>query len=159
MAGDFVSREILTGRPLRLLYSLYTQSKPVKTRTVQTKQRELAEKLGISRQALNVHLRKLRNLGCIRTGRGFIDITEEGLRMLGVSVSPAFVFVRVSSLKRSEVYQKMAVLPVQQIFRVAGDMDAVLFVERTKLDEVLRKLALIEGIQGSKTYIATQTLK
>jgi len=126
---------------------------------VQIKQRELAKKLGVSRQALNVHLRKLRNLGCIRTGRGFIDITEEGLRMLGVSVSPAFIFVKVSPPKRHEAYQKMASLSVQQAFEVSGDMDAVLLVEQAEVDEVLRKLALVEGIQGSKTYIATQTLK
>jgi len=154
-----VNREILTGRPLRLLYSLYTQSKPVTTYTVQTKQRELAKKLGISRQALNVHLRKLRNLGCIRTGRGFIDITEEGLRMLGVSASPAFIFVKVSPPKRHDAYQKMAGLPVQQVFEVSGDMDAVLLVEREKLDEVLRRLAFVEGVHDIRVYVAARTMK
>ena len=154
-----MNREILTGRPLRLLYSLYTQSKPLTTFTVQTKQRELAEKLGISRQALNVHLRKLRSLGCIRTGRGFVDVTEEGLRMLGVSVSPAFIFVKVSPLKSKEAYEKMVVLPVQQVFEVSGDMDAVLLVEREKLDEVLRRLAFVEEVHDTKVYVTTKTLK
>jgi len=154
-----VNREILTGRPLRLLYSLYIQGKPVTTYTVQTKQSELAKKLGISRQALNVHLRKLRNSGCIRTGKGFIDITEEGLRMLGVSVNPAFIFVKISPPKKHEAYQKMTGLPVQQAFEVSGDMDAVLLVDREKLDDVLRRLAFVEGVHGTRVYVATRTMK
>lgn len=154
-----MKREILTGRPLRLLYSLYTQSKPLTTFTVQTKQRELAKKLGISRQALNVHLRKLRNSGCIRTGRGFIDITEEGLRMLGVAMNPAFIFVKISPPKRHAAHQKMAGLPIQQAFEVSGDMDAVLLAEREKLDEVLRKLAFIDGVHGTRVYVATRTMR
>jgi len=39
-------------------------------------QDELAKKLGISRQALQRHLNKLRNQGLIHTGFGFIDVAE-----------------------------------------------------------------------------------
>jgi len=154
-----MSKGILTGRPIRLLYFLYERAKPATVYTAKTKQVELAKELGISRQVLNVHLRKLRSRGFIRAGRGFIDITEEGLRVLGVSANPAFVFVRVSPLKKEEAYREMVVLPVQRFFRVAGDMDAVLIVDRDKLNEVLRKLASVEGIQSVKSYIAAQTLK
>ena len=154
-----MSSEIPSGRPLRLLHRLHEQGEPVTTYTVQVKQSELAKQLGISRQALNVHLRKLRDFGCIRTGRGFIDITEEGLRVLGVFVNPAFVFIKISPLRREEAYQKILEVSVQRAFRVAGDMDAVIVVEREKLDEALRKLALVEGIQDTKSYITIQTLK
>lgn len=154
-----MSSEIPSGRPLRLLRMLHEQGEPATTYTIQVKQSELAKQLGISRQALNVHLRKLRDLGCIRTGRGFIDVTEEGLRVLGVFVNPAFVFVKISPLRREEAYEKMLESPVQRAFRVAGDMDAVLVVEREKLDEALRKLALVEGVQDTKSYITIQTLK
>jgi DNA-binding Lrp family transcriptional regulator len=95
----------------------------------------------------------------IRTGRGFIDVTEKGLNVLGISANPAFVFVKVSPLKRVEAYQKIADFPVQRIFRVAGDMDAVLVVEREKLEEALRKLASVEGIQDTKSYITIQVIK
>ena len=154
-----MSREIISGRPLRILRMLYKQGEPVTTYTIQVKQSELAKQLGISRQALNVHLRKLRDLSYIRTGRGFIDITEDGLRALGVFVNPAFIFIKISPLRREEAYQKMLEFPVQRAFRVAGDMDAVLVVERERLDEALRKLALVEGVQETKSYITIQTLR
>ena len=154
-----MSSEIPSGRPLNLLRMLYEQGEPATTYTVHLKQSGLAKQLGISRQALNVHLRKLRDLGCIRTGRGFIDVTEEGLRALGIFVNPAFVFIKISPLRRDEAYQKMLQFPVQRVFRVAGDMDAVLVVERERLDEALRRLALVEGVQETKSYITIQTLK
>jgi len=138
---------------------LMEQGKPTTTYTLEVKQSELAKRLGISRQALNVHLRKLRDLELIRTGRGFIDVTEKGLNALGISVNPAFVFVKVSPLKRVEAYQKITDFPVQRIFRVAGDMDAVLVVEREKLEEALRKLASVEGILDTKSYITIQVIK
>jgi len=154
-----VNRETLFGRPLRLLRMLMEQGKPTTTYTLEVKQSELAKRLEISRQALNVHLRKLRDLELIRTGRGFIDVTEKGLNALGISANPAFVFVKVSPLKRVEAYQKITDFPVQRIFRVAGDMDAVLVVEREKLEEALRKLAAVEGIQDTKSYITIQVIK
>ncbi|MFQ6081487.1 MAG: Lrp/AsnC family transcriptional regulator [Candidatus Bathyarchaeia archaeon] len=154
-----MSKEIPSGRPLRLLRMLYEQGKPVTTYTVQVKQSELAKQLKISRQALNVHLRKLRDQEYIRTGRGFIDVTEKGLNVLGVSANPVFVFIKVSPLKREEAYQRITDFPVQRAFRVAGDMDAVLMVERERLDKALRYLASVEGIRDTKSYITIQTLK
>jgi len=154
-----VSKDILSGRPLRLLRMLYAQGSPVTTYTLRVKQSELAKELEISRQALNVHLRKLRDQGYIRTGRGFIDVTEKGLGVLGVSLNPAFIFIKVSPLKREEAYREIVKFPVQRIFRVAGDMDAILVVEREKLDEALRKLAFVEGVQDTKSYVAIQTIK
>ncbi len=138
---------------------LYKQGRPLVIYTLEIKQSELAKKLNISRQALNVHLRKLREQGCIRTGRGFIDVTEKGLSALGVSANPAFVFVKVSPLKRGKVYQKMAKFPVQRFFRVTGDMDAIIVVEREKLNETLEGLASVEGIQDTKSYVTIQTFK
>ena len=154
-----MSRKILSGRPLNLLRMLYEQGKPVTTYTLEMKQNELAKKLEISRQALNVHLRKLRDHGYIRTGRGFIDVTEEGLKALGVSVTPAFIFIKVSPLKRGEAYKRILEFPIQRFFRVAGDMDAVLVVEREKLEETLRKLAFIDGVQDTKSYITIQVIR
>ena len=155
----FMNKNVLSGRPLHLLRMLYAEGKPVTTYTLPMKQSELAKKLEISRQALNVHLRKLREQGCIRTGRGFIDVTEKGLNMLGVAVNPAFVFIKVSPLKRGEAYKKISRFSVQRIFRVAGDMDIILIIERGKLDETLRKVASLEGVQDTKSYITIQTVK
>jgi DNA-binding Lrp family transcriptional regulator len=154
-----VTKAVLSGRPRHLLQVLYEQGNPATTYTVSVKQSELAEQFGISRQALNVHLRKLRNHGCVRTGRGFIDVTEKGLNLLGVSVNPAFVFIKVSPLRRGETYRKLKGFPIQRIFRVAGDMDMMLIVERDKLDDALQKVASLDGVQDTKSYITIQTVK
>lgn len=151
--------EIPTGKPLRLLHMLYRKGKPVTTYTISLKQSELAKQLNISRQALNVHLRKLRDNGYIRTGRGFIDVTEKGLNLLGISANPAFVFIKVSPLRRKEAYKELLEFPIERIFRVTGDMDAILVVEQKKLDETLKKIAAVKGIQDTKSYITIQTLK
>ena len=151
--------EALTRRSMQLLRMLYGRGKATNTYSLHMKQSELAEQLGISRQALNVHLRKLRNLDYIRTGRGFIDVTEKGLNALGISSNPAFVFIKVSPRKRGEVYEKIKELQIQRAFRIAGDVDALIIVERTKLDEVLSKLSYIEGVKDTKSYVAIEPIR
>jgi len=138
---------------------LYEKGKSTNTYTLQLKQDALAKQLNISRQALNVHLRRLRDLGCIRTGRGFIDVTDKGLELLGISSNPAFIFIKVSPLKRSHAYEKMKELAVQRAFRIAGDVDALLMVERGKLDEVLKSLSSIDGVQDTKSYLTIEAIR
>jgi DNA-binding Lrp family transcriptional regulator len=138
---------------------LYEKGKSTTTYTLHVKQDELAEQLGISRQALNVHLRKLRDLNYIRTGRGFIDVTEKGLTVLGIASTPAFVLLKVSPHKRMYAYEKVKELTLQKAFRIAGDVDALLIVDREKLDEVLKRLSSIEGIQDTKSYVTIESIK
>ena len=151
--------EALTRRSRQLLRMLYEKGTSTNAYTLRLKQDELARQLDISRQALNVHLRKLRDVNYIRTGRGFIDVTDEGLSALGVSATPAFIFIKVSPLKRSYVYDKIKELSVQRAFRIAGDVDALVITERAKLDEVLKRLSSIDGIQDTKSYIAIETIR
>ena len=151
--------ETLTKRSMHLLNLLYQKGESTNAYTLHLKQDALAKQLGISRQALNVHLRKLRDLNYIRTGRGFIDVTEEGLNALGISSVPAFVLIKVSPLKRSYVYQRIKELAIQRAFRIAGDMDALAMVEREKLDEVLSKLSAVDGILDTKSYVTIETIR
>ncbi len=151
--------ETLTKRSMQLLNLLYQKGESTNSHTLHLKQDALAKQLGISRQALNVHLRKLRDLNYIRTGRGFIDVTEEGLNALGISSVPAFVLIKVSPLKRSYVYQRIKELSIQRAFRIAGDMDALAMVEREKLDEVLSKLSAVDGILDTKSYVTIETIR
>ena len=151
--------ETLTRRSRQLLRLLYEKGKSTNAYTLHLKQDELASQLNISRQALNVHLRRLRDLNFIRTGRGFIDVTEQGLSALGMSSTPAFIFIKVSPLKRSYVYDRIKELAVQRAFRIAGDVDALVVTERQKLDEVLKRLSSIDGIQDTKSYIAIETIR
>jgi DNA-binding Lrp family transcriptional regulator len=138
---------------------LYERGESTSTYTLRLKQDELAKQLGISRQALNVHLRKLRDLRYIRTGRGFIDVTDRGLSALGISSTPAFILIKVSPLKRSYVYEKVKELAVQRAFRIAGDVDALAVVDREKLDEVLKKLSSVDGVQDTKSYVAIEAIR
>jgi DNA-binding Lrp family transcriptional regulator len=138
---------------------LYERGEFTSTYTLRLKQDELAKQLGISRQALNVHLRKLRDLRYIRTGRGFIDVTDQGLSALGISSTPAFILIKVSPLKRSYVYEIVKELAVQRAFRIAGDVDALAVVDREKLDEVLKKLSSVDGIQDTKSYVTIEAIR
>lgn len=138
---------------------LYEKGTPRSLYSLDMKQEVLARELAVSRQALNVHLRKLRNAGYIRTGRGFIDVTERGLSVLGLYVSPAFILMKISPVKRIQVYEKIKELPVQRAFRIAGDVDGLLIVERENLDEVLKKLYSIDGIQDTKSYVTIEAMK
>ena len=151
--------ETVTRRSSQVLRTLYEQGRSMSSYTLHLKQEELAKQLGISRQALNVHLRKLRDLNYVRTGRGFIDVTEQGLSALGLSSTPVFILIKVSPLKRSYAYDKIKQLNVQRAFRIAGDIDALAMVEREKLDEVLRGLSAIDGIQDTKSYVTIETIR
>jgi DNA-binding Lrp family transcriptional regulator len=149
----------LTKRSVQLLRTLYEKGKSTTTYTLSVKQDELSKELGISRQALNVHLRKLKNRGYIRTGRGFVDVTDKGLSALGVSTTPAFILIKVSPVKRIQVYEKIKEIPVSKIFRIAGEVDALLTVERENLDKILRKLYEIDGVQDTRSYVTIETIK
>jgi DNA-binding Lrp family transcriptional regulator len=141
------------------LRTLYEKSKATNTYTLSVKQDELSAQLDISRQALNVHLRKLKNRGYIRTGRGFIDVTDKGLKALGISTIPAFILIKVSPTKRIQVYDKIKEVAVSQAFRIAGDADALIIVERENMDKILKKLYAIDGIQDTKSYVTIETIK
>jgi DNA-binding Lrp family transcriptional regulator len=151
--------ETLTRRSAQLLKILYEKGKPTSIYSLVMKQDALAKELGVSRQALNVHLRKLRTMGCVRTGRGFIDVTEKGLGALALSASPAFILMKISPIKRIEVYERIKELAVQRAFRIAGDVDGLLIVERERLDGVLKKLYSIDGIQDTRSYVTIEAIK
>jgi DNA-binding Lrp family transcriptional regulator len=151
--------EPLTKRSIQLLKKLYEKGKSTSTYTLSVKQDELSNQLGISRQALNVHLRKLKNRDYIRTGRGFIDVTEKGLNALGISTTPAFILLKISPVKRIQVYDKIRELGVSKAFRIAGEVDALIIVERENLDEILKKLYAIDGIQDTRSYVTIEVIK
>jgi DNA-binding Lrp family transcriptional regulator len=151
--------EPLTKRSVQLLRTLYEKGKSTTTYTLRVKQDELSAQLGISRQALNVHLRKLKNRGYIRTGRGFIDVTDKGLSALGVSTTPEFILIKVSPIKRIQVYNEIKEVAASRAFRIAGEADALIIVERENLDKTLKKLYAIDGIEDTRSYITIETIK
>jgi DNA-binding Lrp family transcriptional regulator len=154
-----IALEPLTKRSVQLLRKLFEKARFTTNYTLSAKQDELSTQLGISRQAYNVHLRRLKNRGYIRTGRGFIEITEKGLSALGISSTPAFILIRVSPAKRVEVYEKLTKIAVLQAFRVAGEVDSLIVIESENLDDILKQLCDMDGVQETRSYVTIETLK
>jgi len=66
-----VNENTLTHRLFELLKTFYEEDKTIEVHTVKKTQDEIASELGIAKQALNIHLKTFKELGYIRTGRGF----------------------------------------------------------------------------------------
>jgi len=126
---------------------------------VDVKQSELAKKLNITRQALSVKLRPLIKGGYIRTGRGFIEITEKGMMLLGYLTTPVFILVSVEPAKREEIYRKLVDINIGRIHRVSGDVDLIIQVDGSKAAGVLNILSKMPGVRETKTYFTLETLK
>jgi DNA-binding Lrp family transcriptional regulator len=148
----------LTTRQIELLRKLYKEGKTIEVHTVEKTQDELAEELGITRQALSNHLKVLKELNYIRTGRGFIDLTEKALELLGEKKGDVFIFVKIEPTKRKDVYESIRKLKVKRIYRVTGDIDLIVEADKTKLDEILEEVASLEGVRETITHVVLETL-
>ena len=54
---------------------------------------------------------------------------------------------------------KSASSPSPGAFRIAGEVDALIIVERDNLDEVLKKLYGIDGIEDTRSYVTIEEIK
>jgi len=122
-------------------------------------QMELARKLHVTRQALSVHLKRLAESSLVQVGRGFVNVTEDGLRIAGYHHNPAILVVRFMPQKQLEAVEKMKKIPSAETFRVAGDADFAIFTEQENLDRTLAHLYSLEGLLEVKTLVATEVLK
>jgi len=148
----------LTERQLSILRKLFNEGKAIRVRRVKKTQAVLAKEFGITRQALSSHLRELRELGILNAGRGFIDLSEKAERILEEPPTQAFVFAKVEPKKRRNVYKEIMSLDVLQAFRVTGDVDLIVVVDRQKLDEVLKSLSGINGVKGTSAHLVLSPL-
>jgi len=130
---------------------------PVSVQTVTRTQAQLAKELKITRQALSNHLRKLRSLKLIRTGRGFIDLSPDSIRLLGKSTDEALVFLKVEPKHRVEVYEKIKDLKPLRLHRVTGSVDMVVTVSGAELAEFLSNVADITGVIETSTHTVLTT--
>jgi len=162
LSGGSTPTEIerqLTERQLQVLQYLLKKAVPLKVYTVNADQDELARELGMTRQALSVHLKKLKDLGLIRTGREFVDVTEKALRVLRMSSNEAIILVKVQPRYRNIVYEKIKELPVEKAYRVSGDYDLVLITREVNVNDVLKVLSMMEGVEDTKTFISLEILR
>ncbi|WP_297074045.1 Lrp/AsnC family transcriptional regulator [Thermococcus sp.] len=151
-------RNSLTPRQVKLLRKLYEDGKTIEVHTVEKTQDELAKELGITRQALSNHLKVLKELSYIRTGRGFIDLTDKALELLGEKKGDVFVFVKIEPTKRRHVYEAIRRLKIKKIYRVTGDVDLIIEADKTKLDEILEEIASLDGVRETNTHLVLEVL-
>jgi len=160
MTSNAQSDFMLTERQRFLLMKLYESSKSMNVYTVTKSQSELARELGITRQALSIHLRKFKEEGLIRTGRGFIDLTEKALKALQIRSADAFVFIKVQPQLRNEAYRKISKLQaINKLFRVTGDIDLIAVVDQSTLDKFLKDVSKVEGVVLTSAHIVIEPLK
>ncbi|MGC9179557.1 MAG: Lrp/AsnC ligand binding domain-containing protein [Vulcanisaeta sp.] len=161
-SGEATPAEIerqLTERQLQVLQYLLKKAVPLKVYTVYADQDELARELGMTRQALSVHLKKLKDFGLIRTGREFVDVTDKALRVLRMSSNEAIILVKVQPRYRTIIYEKIKELPIEKAYRVSGDYDIILITREVNVNDILRVLSMMEGIEDTKTFISLETLR
>jgi DNA-binding Lrp family transcriptional regulator len=151
--------ERLTKKTLRVLRLLSESGDPTTVLTSNITQRDLARKLHVTRQALSVHITRLAESGFIQVGRGFVNVTENGMKASGYHHSPAILIVRVAPRNQREAYEKIKRINASEIFRVAGDADFAIVLEQRDLDKVLQDLYAIEGVLETKSLIATETVR
>lgn len=144
---------------LTILKMLREKAKPEFVYVAPVSQSELASKLGVTRQALNMHLRKLAKMGLARSGRGFIEITEKGLAVLGEYSKPAFVLISVEPTHRTEVYEAIKKMGVVRVNRLSGDVDLMVEVSGSDIPQFLGEVSKLPGVKQTRTYFVLETLK
>jgi len=155
---NHIAQNNLTRKSLGLLRFLWESGSRRTVYTIIVKQSEIARKLDITRQALSIHVRRLRDMGLIQIGRGFVNVTEAGLRTLGIHSNPAIVLVKLTPQRRASLLEEVRALPIIEFYRVTGEVDFVVLVEQQRLDEVLQALSGKEGVIETKTLISIDAI-
>ena len=143
---------MISEKQIRILKNLYEQSRSLKVYTVEKTQEELAKELKITRQALSVHLKVLKEKNLIRTGRGFIDITDKALRIIGKAGEEAFVLIKVKPKNREFVFEKIKKMKIDRAYRVTGESDIIVVLEAKNLKDFLREVSKLRGVEKTSTY-------
>jgi DNA-binding Lrp family transcriptional regulator len=154
-----IALDRLTKKTMKVLRILCESGNPTTVLASSINQRDLARKLHVTRQALSVHITRLTSAGLIQAGRGFINVTENGLKATGYHHNPAILIVRVAPQNQLEAYEKIKNIRAFEIFRVAGDADFALVVDQRDLDKVLQNLYAIQGVIETRSLIATETIR
>ncbi len=150
---------MLTKRQQEILKKLYEESERVRVHTVKKSQEEISDELGITRQALNNHLRELKRLDFIRTGRKFIDLTEGAVNFLESYSGKSYIFIKIKPNYRKEVFEHLKKIESVKIFRVTGEVDVIVSVDESKLDRTLNEINSIEGIEDTSAHIVIQSFE
>ncbi|MGD2249001.1 MAG: winged helix-turn-helix transcriptional regulator [Candidatus Methanofastidiosia archaeon] len=143
----------ITERQYELIKMFERDGSLQRVSTVNTNQADLSQKLGITRQALHTHLKSLKDEGLIRTGRGFIDLTEKALEFLEAKTGEAYIVIRTEPEKRRDVFNKISQLKFHKLCRTTGESDIICTVERKNLDNAITDIQKMEGIEETSTHL------
>lgn len=149
----------LTDRQYQLIHHLLQRAQPMRVYTVYGDQDEIARELGMTRQALAIHLKRLKELGLVRTGREFVDITEKAVKHLKGQSNDVIILVKIEPKYRDKAYQDVKKLPIEKALRLAGDFDMAVITQETVLDKVLDAINNMEGVRETKTFISIGVVK
>ncbi len=144
--------KMISEKQMHILRNLYEQAKSLKVYTIEKTQEELAKELNITRQALSMHLKILKEKNLIRTGRGFIDLTDKALRIIGKAGEEAFVLIKVKPRHRESVFEMIKKMNVDRVYRVTGENDIIAVLEAKNLKDFLREVSKLDGIEKTSTY-------
>jgi len=160
IGGKRVGKRVgeLTDRQIQILKKLILNGKLTTVHTTYKAQSEISKELNITRQALSTHLKKLKELGYIRTGRGFIDVTEKGLSAVGEFEVSAFVLIKVNPHERENAYRKIIEAGATRLFRVTGEIDLIAEVDRNRLNSFLKRVSQIDGIISTEAHVILEKL-
>ncbi len=140
----------LTEKQKEVLSYFERNSERCSTKMVTGKQEEFAKDFGITRQALGNHIRALKDKGYIRTGRGFINITEDGLAALGKNGSrKVVVLVKISQTNNLEKYMDYP----GEVSYLIGDYDVMIETKDDQLNKVTAKLKKDSFVEESKVLL------
>jgi DNA-binding Lrp family transcriptional regulator len=149
----------LTKKTVKVLRLICETGFPTTVLSSNVTQPDLARKLHVTRQALSVHITRLAEAGFVQVGRGFVNVTENGMKAAGYHHNPVILIVRVAPQNQRDAYERIKKIRASEIFRVAGDADFALVLEHRDLDQVLHDLYSIQGVLETKSYITTETVR
>jgi DNA-binding Lrp family transcriptional regulator len=67
--------------------------------------------------------------------------------------------VKVQPRYRTIIYEKVKELPVEKAYRVSGDYDLILITREVNVNDILRVLSMMEGVEDTKTFISLEILR
>lgn len=138
--------ENLTRKQKEVLEFLEKNSEKCNTKTVTGNQKEIAKKFGVTRQAFSNHIRVLKEKGLVRTGRGFINITEKGLNAVNGNKNREIIIL-AQTKAQTQFHEEDFPGTVSYL---AGEFDLMIETTESKLGMAISKLKEDSLVENQK---------
>ncbi|MCK4310848.1 MAG: AsnC family transcriptional regulator, partial [Methanomicrobia archaeon] len=71
----------------------------------------------------------------------------------------SYVFIKIKPNLRKEAFEKLKEIESAKIFRVTGEIDAIVSVNESRLDRTLNEINSIRGIEETSAHIVIQSFE